>query len=215
MKTVIAVDAMGSDRAPKPEVEGAILAARSYNVHVLLVGKEDVIRAEMRNHPSIHGLSNIEIVPAEEVIAMDDKAAQAVRSKKKSSMHVGLRLVRDGQAQGFATAGNTGAAMATAKMILGALPGVDRPGLAAVFPTSAGTASMMLDVGANVDCKPHNLEQWAIMGDVYFRSIFGVERPRVGVLSVGEEETKGNDLTRSAFALLKELPIHFVGNVEG
>jgi glycerol-3-phosphate acyltransferase PlsX len=105
--------------------------------------------------------------------------------------------------------------MAAAKMILGALPGVDRPGLAAVFPTAAGTASMMLDVGANVDCKPQNLEQWAIMGDVYFRSIFGVERPRVGVLSVGEEETKGNDLTRSVYQLLKQQPLNFIGNVEG
>jgi glycerol-3-phosphate acyltransferase PlsX len=192
MKTVIAVDAMGSDRAPKPEVEGAIQAARSYNVHVLLVGKEDAIRAEMRNHPSVHFLSNIEIVHAEETIGMDEKAAQAVRSKKKSSMHVGLRLVRDGKAAGFATAGNTGAAMATAKMILGALPGVDRPGLAAVFPTSKGTAAVLLDVGANVDSKPQNLEQFAIMGEIYSRNILNTNRPRVGLLSIGEEEGKAD-----------------------
>src|SRR4051812_18606090 len=215
MSTVIAVDAMGSDRAPKPEVEGAILAARSYDVHVLLVGKEDVIRAEMRNHPSTHFLRNLEVVPADEVIAMDDKAAQAVRSKKKSSIHVGLRLVREGKAAGFATAGNTGAAMATAKMILGALPGVDRPGLAAVFPPSKGTAAILLDVGANVDSKPQNLEQFAIMGDIYSRFIFGNNRPRVGLLSVGEEEGKGNDLTKEAYKLIKPLPINFVGNVEG
>ncbi|HWR16920.1 MAG TPA: phosphate acyltransferase PlsX [Terriglobales bacterium] len=215
MNTVIAVDAMGSDRAPKPEVEGAILAARSYNVHVLLVGQEDVIRAEMRNHPSAQYLTNIEIVHAEEVIGMDEKAAQSVRSKKKSSMHVGLRLVRDGRAAGFATAGNTGAAMATAKMILGALPGVDRPGLAAVFPTSKGTAAILLDVGANVDSKPQNLVQFAIMGEIYSRNILGTHRPRVGLLSIGEEETKGNELTRESYKLIKPLPINFIGNVEG
>jgi glycerol-3-phosphate acyltransferase PlsX len=208
---------MGSDRAPKPEVEGAILAARSYDVHVLLVGKEDQIRAEMKNHPSAAFLTRnkIEVVPADEVIGMDDKAAQAVRSKKKSSIHVGLRLVRDGKAAGFATAGNTGAAMATAKMILGALPGVDRPGLAAVFPTSKGTAAILLDVGANVDSKPQNLEQFAIMGEIYSRNILNTHKPRVGLLSIGEEEGKGNDLTREAYKLLKPLPINFIGNVEG
>src|SRR5690242_3622895 len=217
MSTVIAVDAMGSDRAPKPEVEGAILAARSYDVNVLLIGKEEQIRAEMKNHPSAAFLTRnkIDVVPADEVIGMDEKAAQAVRSKKKSSMHVGLRLVRDGKAAGFATAGNTGAAMATAKMVLGALPGVDRPALAAVFPTILGTASILLDVGANVDTKPHNLVQFAVMGEIYFRSMFGTRRPRVGLLSIGEEESKGNELTREALQMLKQLPLNFVGNVEG
>jgi phosphate acyltransferase len=216
MPTTIAIDAMGSDKAPKPEVEGAILAARHLDdIEVVLIGPEDQVRAELRAHPTTRFLSNIDVVHANEVIGMHEKAAQAVRSKKQSSMHVGLRLVRDGKAAGFITAGNTGAAMAAAKMILGALPGVDRPGLAAVFPTSSGSASMMLDVGANVDCKPHNLEQWAIMGDVYFRSIFGVAQPRVGVLSVGEEESKGNELTRSVYQLLKQLPLNFIGNVEG
>ena len=215
MPTTIALDAMGSDKAPKPEVEGAILAARHHDVRVLLIGREDQLEAELRARAAGESFDNILIVPASEVIGMHDKAAQAVRAKKQSSMHVGLRLVRDGKAAGFITAGNTGAAMAAAKMILGALPGVDRPALAAVFPTAAGTASLMLDVGANVDCKPQNLEQWAIMGDIYFRSIFGSEHPRVGVLSVGEEESKGNELTRSAHARLKHLPIHFVGNVEG
>ena len=131
-------------------------------------------------------------------------------------MRVGLRLVREGQADGFVTAGNTGAAMATAKIVLGAVPGVDRPALAAVFPTAPGTAAMLLDVGANVDCTPQNLEQFAVMGDVYFRAMFGKKAdPRVGLLSIGEEETKGNDLTREAFRLLKHLPLNFVGNVEG
>src|SRR5258708_7558357 len=227
MPSVIALDAMGSDRAPKPEVEGAIQAARQYGARVLLVGPENILMAELTRHRAASRLP-IEIIHASEVITMHDKAAQAVRSKRDSSMRVGLRLVREGRASGFVTAGNTGAAMATAKMVLGALPGVDRPALAAVFPTAPGTAAILLDVGANVDCKPHNLEQFAVMGEIYFRSMFGGmfenkafgrsmfgRRPRVGLLSIGEEETKGNELTRESFQLLKLLPLNFVGNVEG
>jgi glycerol-3-phosphate acyltransferase PlsX len=241
MPSVIALDAMGSDRAPKPEVEGAIHAARNYGVRVLLVGPEPIIKAELDRHPAASRLP-IEIVHASEVITMEDKAMQAVRSKRDSSMRVGLRLVREGRAAGFVTAGNTGAAMATAKMVLGALQGVDRPALAAVFPTAPGTAAILLDVGANVDCKPHNLEQFAVMGEIYFRSMFGkmfgnkfenvfdkvlgragsarpapgmARGPRVGLLSIGEEESKGNELTRESFQLLKRLPINFIGNVEG
>src|SRR5579864_1537299 len=219
MPTIIALDAMGADRAPKPEVEGAILAARHYDVEVALIGKEEVIRAELDLHRLWRRLP-ISVIDAREVIAMHDKVAQAVRAKRDSSMRVGLRLVRDGKADGFVTAGNTGAAMATAKMVLGAIPGVDRPALAAVFPTAQGTATILIDVGANVDSKPQNLQQFAIMGDVYFRTIFAgrfasAEHPRVGVLSIGEEESKGNDLTREAFKLIKELPMNFVGNVEG
>ncbi len=216
MPIVIAVDAMGSDRAPKPEVEGAILAARHYDVHVILVGPEDLLRAELRqHHPSAHELP-ISIVHASEVIGMDEQGvAQAVRTKKDSSIRVGLRLVREGRATGFVSAGNTGAVMATAKMVLGALPGVDRPALAGPFPTSNGSVSVMLDVGANVDCKPHNLEQFAVMGEVYYRAIFNHRRPRVGLLSIGEEESHGNQLTKEAGPLLRQLPINFVGNVEG
>src|SRR6202011_4313196 len=218
MPTVIAVDAMGSDRAPKPEVEGAILACRHHGVRVLLVGREPEIREELdreiEKHPTVRSLP-IEIIHASEIITMHDKAANAVRSKRDSSMRVGLRLVREGSASGFVTAGNTGAAMATAKMVLGALPGVDRPALAAVFPTAPGTAAILLDVGANVDCKAHNLEQFAVMGEIYFRSMFGTRDPRVGLLSIGEEETKGNDLTRESFQLLRRLPLNFVGNVAG
>jgi glycerol-3-phosphate acyltransferase PlsX len=205
---------MGSDRAPKPEVEGAIQAVRHYDVRVLLVGREATIQAELGRHPAAAGLP-LEIVPASEVITMEDKVGQAVRAKRDSSMRVGLRLVRDGRAAGFVTAGNTGAAMATAKVVLGTLPGVDRPALAAVFPTAPGTAAILLDVGANVDCKPENLEQFAVMGEIYFRSIFGTRRPRVGLLSIGEEDSKGNELTREAFQLLKRLPMYFIGNVEG
>jgi glycerol-3-phosphate acyltransferase PlsX len=128
---------------------------------------------------------------------------------------VGLKLVREGKAAGFVTAGNTGAAMATAKGVLGALPGVDRPALATPMPTSKGNPCVLLDVGANVDCKAHNLEQFAVMGEMYARSVFKIREPRVGLLSIGEEETKGNDLTRESFPLLKALPIRFIGNVEG
>jgi glycerol-3-phosphate acyltransferase PlsX len=219
MSITIAVDAMGADRAPKPEIEGAILAARQGDVRVLLVGQQDVVSAELAHHPEARVLP-IEVVHASEFIGMDEKAAQAVKQKRDSSMRVGLRLVKEGQAAGFVTAGNTGAAMVTAKMVLGVLPGVDRPALAMVFPTAANSATIMLDVGANVDCKPQNLQQFAIMGDIYFRSIFSgrfptASNPRVGLLSVGEEETKGNDLTRDAFQLIKALPLNFLGNVEG
>src|SRR6202048_2225382 len=213
MPSVIALDAMGSDRAPKPEIEGAIHAARHYGVRVQLVGPEATIKAELDRHPTASRLP-IEIVHASEYITMEDKV-EAIRGKRDSSMRVGLRLVREGRAAGFVTAGNTGAAMATAKMVLGAIPGVDRPALAAVFPTAIGTAAELLDVGANVDCKAYNLEQFAVMGEIYFRSMFGNRRPRVGLLSIGEEETKGNELTREAFQLLKQLPLNFVGNVEG
>ena len=214
MPIVIAVDAMGSDRAPKPEIEGVLLAARHYGVKVLLVGPEEQLRRELAGHPSAASLP-IEIVNATEVIGMHEKAAHAVRTKRDSTMRVGLRLVKEGRAVGFVTAGNTGAAMATAKMVLGVLPGVDRPALATVFPTSAGKASIMVDVGANVDSKPQNISQFAVMGEIYYRTIFGVKRPSVGLLSIGEEESKGNDLTRQAFPLLKELPLNFIGNVEG
>ena len=225
MPSVIALDAMGSDRAPKPEIEGALHAARQYGVRVLLVGPEPLVRAELDRHHSASRLP-LEIVHASEYITMDDKV-EAIRAKRDSTMRVGLRLVREGHAAGFVTAGNTGAAMATAKIVLGAVPGVDRPALAAVFPTAPGTAAMLLDVGANVDCKAHNLQQFAVMGDVYFRAMFGrmfantfgkghgISGPRVGLLSIGEEETKGNELTREAFQLLKQLPLNFIGNVEG
>jgi len=215
MPSVIALDAMGSDRAPKPEVEGAIQAARHYGVRVLLIGPETTLKPELSRHLSAFRLP-IEIVHAREYITMEDKV-DAIRAKRDSSMRVGLRLVREGRASGFVTAGNTGAAMATAKVVLGALPGVDRPALAAVFPTVPGTAAILLDVGANVDCKPQNLEQFAVMGEVYFRTMFGKLSfaPRVGLLSIGEEESKGNELTRESFNLLKQLPLNFVGNVEG
>src|ERR1700692_3778063 len=213
MPSVIALDAMGSDKAPTPEIEGELQAARHHGVRVLLVGPEPQLRADLARYPGARRLP-IEVVHASEVITMEDKV-DAIRGKRDSSIRVGLRLVREGRAAGFVTAGNTGAAMAAAKVVLGALPGVDRPALAAAFPTVNNTAAVLLDVGANVDCSAVNLEQFAVMGEIYCRTIFGKKRPRVGLLSIGEEEGKGNDLTRAAFQLLKRLPINFIGNVEG
>ena len=216
MLTEIALDAVGSDKAPEPEIRGAILACRALPVRVHLVGPEAELRDLLDEHLENEDLP-IVIDHASERIAMDEKAAQAVRAKRDSSMRVGLKLVREGKCAGFVTAGNTGAAMATAKMVLGALPGVDRPALATPMPNAKGSGNpcVLLDVGANVDCKAHNLVQFAVMGEMYARSVLKIRQPRVGLLSIGEEETKGNELTREAFPLLKALPIHFIGNVEG
>jgi glycerol-3-phosphate acyltransferase PlsX len=213
----IVLDAMGSDRAPEPEIRGALLAARQYDVRVHLVGPEEVLRPRLRE--CLKNQKNdrppVFIVQASEWISMDDKAAQAVRSKRDSSMRVGLKMVREGRAHGFVTAGNTGAAMATAKMVLGTLSGIERPALATAFPTSSGSPCVMLDVGANVDSDPENLRQFAIMGHVYSKNVLRAASPRVGLLSIGEEEAKGNVLTRDTLPLLRELPINFIGNVEG
>jgi glycerol-3-phosphate acyltransferase PlsX len=205
----IAVDAMGGDDAPKAEVEGAIRAARSLGVRVILVGKQDLLRAELSLHADIADLP-IEVHHASEQITMEDSAGKAMRNKRDSSIRVAARLVRDGVADGVVSAGNTGAVMATVKTVQGMLPGV-----ASAFPTVKGTPVVVVDVGANVDCSPRMLAQFAVMGDIYSRVIFHTHRPRVGLLSIGEEEHKGNDLTRAATPLLKALPIHFIGNVEG
>jgi glycerol-3-phosphate acyltransferase PlsX len=230
----IVVDAMGSDKAPDPEIRGAVLAARHYDVRVHLVGPEDILRPVLRQHVRHQKHLPIYIVPASEWITMDDKAAQAVRTKRDSTMRVGLKMVREGlvahkahpahtnspsgpgKAAGFFTAGNTGAAMATAKMVLGMLSGVDRPALATIVPTSRGTPSLLLDVGANVDSDPDNLVQFAVMGHIYAQNVLKIANPRVGLLSIGEEDSKGNALTRDTLPLLRALSgINFIGNVEG
>src|SRR5437868_10453322 len=209
----IAVDAMGGDNAPRPEVEGSVLAARELGVRVMLVGQPQMIKAELSRHD--RGGLKIEIVPASEVIAMDDHPAQAFRRKKDSSVHVAARLVREVKADGLVSAGNPGAVMTVARFLLGTLESVDRVALAAPFPNAKGGVSVLLDVGANVDSKPEHLVQFAVMGDIYYRATFGHRRPRVGLLSVGEEEIKGNELTREVYNRLKKSPVHFVGNVEG
>ena len=211
----IALDAMGGDRFPKPEVEGAIHAAKAFELKIILVGREEVIRKELEEHAGWRSLP-IEIRHASEQITMADSAGKAVRSKKDSSIRVASRLVREGIAQGVVSAGNTGAVMATAKMVQGMLPGVDRPALATAFPTLNGKSAVMLDVGANVDCTPKMLAQFAVMGNAYSRVIFRNKHPRVGLLSIGEEEHKGNALTHDAYPMLKSLTnLNFTGNVEG
>jgi glycerol-3-phosphate acyltransferase PlsX len=217
----IVVDGMGSDRAPESEIRGAILACRHFDVRVHLVGPEEILRPALER--ALHGprwpgssKPDIHIVHSSEWISMDDKAAQAVRSKRDSSMRVGLRMVREGAAAGFFTAGNTGAAMATAKMVLGMLAGVHRPALATIIPTVTGNPSLLLDVGANVDCDPDNLVQFAVMGRMYAQNILQIQNPRVGLLSIGEEDSKGNQLTHDTFPLLRaRAGMNFIGNVEG
>jgi phosphate acyltransferase len=211
----IALDAMGGDQFPKPEIEGALEAAAVFGVKVILVGREDILYKELNRHPQWRALP-IEIKHASEQVTMEDSAGKAVRAKKDSSIRVASRLVREGLAQGLVSAGNTGAVMATAKLVQGMLPGVDRPALASAFPTLSGTPAVMIDVGANVDCSPKMLAQFAVMGNIYSRVIFKTEEPRVGLLSIGEEEHKGNALTHDALPLLKSLKhLNFIGNVEG
>lgn len=213
----IAVDAMGGDQAPRSEVEGAVLAAEELSVRLVLVGPEAGLRKELelRNSRTLP----IEVSHASEAISMGDHAARAVRQKRDSSIRAATRLVHDGKAQGVVSAGNTGAVMATAKIVLGALPSVDRPALAAVFPTLNGSdpkaGAILIDVGANVDCKPEQLRQFAVMGATYSRLLLKVSDPRVGLLSIGSEQGKGNELTRETYRLLQQLPVNFVGNVEG
>src|SRR3989442_9118573 len=181
----IAVDAMGAAHALRPEVEGSVLAAREFGVRVLLVGQPAALRPELAKHadPNAH----IEIIPANEVITMEDHPAQAFRRKKDSSVHVAARLVRDGRADGMVSAGNTGAVMTVARFLLGTLESVDRMALAAPFPNAKAGVSVLLDVGANVDSKPEHLVQFAVMGEIYYRATFGHghRRPRVGLLSIG------------------------------
>ncbi len=216
----IVVDGMGSDKAPDSEVRGAILACRTLDVRVHLTGPEDVLRPVLRHYLDAQHLRKehlpVFIVPASEWITMDDKAAQAVRAKRDSTMRVGLKMVREGRAAAFFTAGNTGAAMATAKMVLGMLAGVHRPALATILPTTTGSPSLLLDVGANVDSDPDNLVQFAVMGNIYAHNVLKVTQPRVGLLSIGEEDSKGNTLTHDTLPLLRALGgINFIGNVEG
>lgn len=213
----VVLDAMGSDGAPHPEIDGALAASRDFGIGVILVGQTAIVAPELRRCGwRGDGDRGIELVDAPEVIAMGDPVATSVRRKKKSSLRIGSKLVMEGRADGFVSAGNTGAAMATAMMVMGTLPGVDRPALAALIPTKSAKPVLLLDVGANSECKPHHLAQFAIMGDAYSRSVLGTTKPSVGLMSIGEEEAKGNDLTKEAFPLLRQISsLNFVGNVEG
>ncbi len=209
----IAVDAMGGDFAPHAVVAGAVEAAREIGVGVILVGIEQTIEEELRKHPAARSLP-IEVRNASQVVDMHDSPSTVFRRKKDSSIRVANNLVKSGEAVAVISAGNTGAAMATSLFVLGALEGVERPAIAVFMPTIKGSC-LVLDMGANVDCKPVHLLQFGIMGDVFTKYLRKNPNPRVGLLSIGEEATKGNELTKEAFRLLKETSLNFIGNVEG
>lgn len=207
----IVVDAMGGDHAPGVVIEGAVRAARDFGVDIILVGREDAIRAELAKHRT-EGL-NLSVVPATEVIEMHEHTL-AVKEKKDNSMSVGLRLLKDGQADAFMSAGNSGAVMAAALFGLGRIRGIDRPALCTQYP-AAVRPTVLLDLGANTDPKPQNLVQNALMGSLYAERVLGIQRPRVGLVSNGEEADKGSMLVRDTYKLLQDSPLNFVGNVEG
>lgn len=209
----IAVDAMGGDHAPQSIVAGAVQAAREFGVGVILVGIEKVIHAELKKHHHIKSLP-IEIKNATEVVDMLDSPATVFRRKKDSSIRVAVELVKNGEAVAVISAGHTGAAMATSLFVLGPIEGVERPAIAVTMPTLKGRV-VLLDAGANVDSKPNHLLQFAIMGSVFAKYVLKNPNPLVGLLSIGEEETKGNELTRETFRLLTETSLNFIGNVEG
>ena len=212
----VALDAMGGDNAPDEIVAGAVQAARAYGFGVFLVGRKDTIRAELAKHDT--GGLDLPIIHTDEVIEMDEHPANAVRRKKNASMTLALQQVRDGQALGAVSAGNSGAMMAASLFTLKRIAGVERPALGGIFPTKDGTC-LVIDLGANTDCKPEYLQQFALMGAIYMERIFNISAPRVGLLANGEEESKGNQLVIEAHSLLKRnastLGLNFIGNVEG
>jgi glycerol-3-phosphate acyltransferase PlsX len=203
---------MGGDHAPRRPVDGALAAARHLGIGIDLVGRADRVRDELVRHADAEML-DLAVVDAPDVVDMDESAALALRRKPRSSVMVAATRVRDGHASALVTAGHTGAAVVAAHAVFGMLEGVDRPALAAVVPTKQGSA-VLLDAGATVECRPAHLVQFGIMGSAYARVALGIERPRVGLLSIGEEATKGNELTREAHRLMTHAPLQFVGNVE-
>ncbi len=207
----IAVDAMGGDFGPYPIVEGTILALKAdKNFNVILVGDEEKIRSLIHDKKL---LQRVDIVPADDVIGMDEQATEALK-RKESSIYKAIELVRNGEADGVVSAGHSGATMSLATLRIGRLKHVSRPAIATLMPTYKDRKTLVLDVGANVDCKPEHLFEFGVMGEVYARNIMKLETPRVGLLSNGEEDTKGNELTKTTFTMLKNLPT-FIGNVEG
>ncbi len=209
----IAVDAMGGDYAPEAVVEGAVMAAREYGTEIILIGLSATIQAILVRLDAVDKLS-VQVVHADEVVEMRDLPSKVLRSKRKSSMKIGLDLLKEGAAAAFVSAGNTGAVLAYSTVILRTVKGVDRPAIAIQLPTLKGNA-ILLDAGANVDCKPSQLFQFGIMGHVFAEYILGKEKPLVGLLSIGEEDGKGNEIVREVFQMLKASHINFIGNVEG
>jgi glycerol-3-phosphate acyltransferase PlsX len=207
----IVVDAMGGDHAPAVVVEGAVLAAREFGVEIILVGREDDVRRELARH-NTDGLA-LSVVHASEVVEMDDHV-NAVRAKKDNSMIVGVRLVKEGKADAFVSAGNSGAVMAAALFGVGRIRGIDRPALASIFPASK-TPAILIDLGANTDPTPQNLAQFAMMGSIYAERVLGLNKPRVAIVSNGEEIEKGNELVKTTTPLLQASGLNFIGSVEG
>ncbi len=208
----IVLDAMGSDRHPQPDVEGAVQAARELGVDIVLVGQREVIEPELAKH-DMSGLP-LSIVHASQVLEMTDEPSRAAKRKKDSSMVVGMGLLKQKEADAFVSAGNSGGVLAVALLYLGRIRGVKRPALSAVLPTRTGSC-LMLDVGANADCKPLYLQQFAIMGNIYAEHVMGIAHPRVAIVSNGEEEGKGSTLVKETYPLLKDSNLNFVGNAEG
>jgi glycerol-3-phosphate acyltransferase PlsX len=211
MKVVL--DAMGGDHAPQVNIEGAVQTVQeSDDIEVILVGDETAIRKELKGRKYEAG--RISVVHASQVVEMHESPTAAIRKKRDSSIRVGLGLVKAGKADAFVSAGHSGAVMGTSLLLLGMSKGVDRPAIATLMPTLRDTF-ILLDVGANVDCKPENLQQFALMGNIYCKLILGREKPKVGLLSIGEEDVKGNELTKEAFKLIRQSSINFIGNIEG
>jgi len=208
----IAVDAMGGDYGPAVVVEGAVAAASEHGLPVVLVGDQSAVERELAPHRAAS--LPVSVRHASQVVGMAELPSQALRRKRDSSLRVAADLVKEGEAAAFVSAGNTGAAMAIGMFVLGVLPGVDRPAIAVLLPSLTGY-TVLIDAGANVDPKPRHLVQFAVMGHCYARDILGKPKPRVGLLSVGEEEGKGNELTKEAFEELKLSSLNFIGNVEG
>ena len=207
----IAVDAMGGDFGPKVNVEGALRAAEDFDVEVLLVGAEDVIRMEIS--PQAGSRAKVNIINAPDAIGMGE-GKFAFRRRQKSSIRIGTQLVKDGKADAFVSMGNTAAVVAISQSILGPLRGVEKPALSLLVPSLKGP-TLLVDVGASVNCRPRNLVQFALMGRVFLESVLGRMNPRIGLMSIGEEKSKGNDLTRQVFQMLQEASLNFIGNVEG
>jgi len=208
----IAVDAMGGDHAPQVNVDGAIAAAQEFGISSLLVGRSAEL-TRLLGEAGYRG-SEIEVVEAPDVVSMDEPATAAIRKKRNSSIRIAANCVRDGRAEGLVSAGHTGAAMVSAKMVVGTIEGVDRPALAAILPNLAGHC-LLLDVGANPDAKTQHFKEFAVMGSIYAQLLFGKKKPSIGLMSIGEEDSKGTDRTKEAFKTLKETGLNFIGNVEG
>jgi len=214
IKIKIVVDAMGGDFAPLNDVSGAVIAAeeKQDSIEIILVGKENLIKDELSKHKV--NLKNISIVNATETVTMEDSPTESLKSKSDSSISVGLKLVKEKKADAFISAGNTGAVMTASILKLGRIPGVGRPTIGSLFPTDKGK-TMVFDVGASVDCKPAHLLEFGIMGSIYMKNVYNIENPKVALLSVGEEKSKGDTLTLEAYELLEKSNLNFIGNVEG